>query len=130
MKLALTLTGFVFLAIGLIGVALPLLPTTPFVLLAAACFAKSSDRFHHWLHNHHFFGDVLSNWHEQRAIPRRAKYIALLSIAFSATISLYIAPTPLIQIVIAVIMIIPLILIIQIPCVENLPKVTNKKRSR
>ena len=70
------LLGAVSLAVGIVGIVLPLLPTTPFVLLAAACWAKASPRFHRWLHQHRYFGPMIQNWEEKRAVPRRAKYLA------------------------------------------------------
>ena len=71
------LCGMLALALGIIGIALPLLPTTPFVILAAACFARSSDRLHDWLLGHRIFGPMIVSWRDHRAIPRRAKYWSL-----------------------------------------------------
>lgn len=81
--------GFLFLGIGIIGIVLPVLPTTPFVLLATACFAKSSEKFHYWLINHKTFGPLIKNWHERRAIPRYAKYLAWSMMALSCTMLFY-----------------------------------------
>ncbi len=69
--------GCIFLTLGVIGAVLPLLPTTPFVLLSAFCFANSSPRFHTWLHRHPYFGKIIKNWQENRSIPAKAKYLAL-----------------------------------------------------
>ena len=68
--------GFLFLAIGAIGVPLPILPTTPFVLLAAYCFSRSSERFHQMLLNHRIFGKLVRDWEAYRVIPLRAKILA------------------------------------------------------
>ena len=73
--------GVLFLLIGAVGVVLPLLPTTPFVLAAAACFAKSSPRMHTWLLGSHVFGPVISNWENKKCIPLRAKLLALTMMA-------------------------------------------------
>lgn len=81
--------GFLFLGIGIVGIVLPVLPTTPFVLLATACFAKSSQKFHLWLVNHKTFGSFIRNWHERRAIPRYAKYLAWGMMAISCTMLFY-----------------------------------------
>ncbi|NYH97703.1 YbaN family protein [Cupriavidus plantarum] len=69
--------GVISLVLGVIGIFLPLLPTTPFVLLAAACFARGSRRFHTWLVTHPRFGPTILDWQTHRAIPWRAKVFAL-----------------------------------------------------
>ena len=73
--------GWLFLGLGLLGVVLPVLPTTPFLLLAAACFARSSPRLHGWLLNHRTFGPPIRNWEENGAISRRAKRLAVGTMA-------------------------------------------------
>lgn len=70
------LVGAIALVLGLIGAVLPVMPTTPFILVTAACWGRASPRFHRWLHRHRFFGPMVRNWEERRAIPRRAKYLA------------------------------------------------------
>ncbi len=76
-----TLLGFAALGLGLVGLVLPLLPTTPFMLLAAACFAKSSPRLHDWLVGHRVFGPAIRDWRDYRAIAPRAKRMALGAMA-------------------------------------------------
>ena len=68
--------GMLFLGLGLLGVLLPILPTTPFLLLAAWCFARSSPRLHGWLLGHRLFGPPIRNWEENGAISRPAKRLA------------------------------------------------------
>lgn len=75
--------GVVSLALGLIGVFLPVLPTTPFILLAAACFVRSSARFYNWLLNHRLFGSSIRNWRRTGAIPLKAKILAITLIALT-----------------------------------------------
>jgi hypothetical protein len=70
--------GIVSLGIGLFGVFVPLLPTTPFLLLAAACFLRSSTRLHRWLITHRWFGPYIRNYQEHRAITTPARAIVLL----------------------------------------------------
>lgn len=69
--------GFVFLGLGLIGAVLPLLPTTIFLILAAAAFAKSSPRLEAWILAHPVFGDPVRRWRDRGAIAPRAKALAL-----------------------------------------------------
>lgn len=80
--------GVTFLVIGIIGIFLPLLPTTPFLLLAAACFARASRRMHHWLLNHAVFGAIVLEWRQHHAIPWQAKRFGLLLMVASMTASI------------------------------------------
>lgn len=81
------LLGLSAVALAGLGAALPLLPTTPFVLLAAFAFARSSDRLHDWLLQHRVFGPLIHNWRAHGAISRRAKIFGVLSIAAVLAIS-------------------------------------------
>ncbi|MHC4893188.1 MAG: YbaN family protein [Planctomycetota bacterium] len=75
--------GLLWTLIALVGVALPLLPTTPFLLLAAFCFSRSSPRLHRWLLESPVLGPLIDDWERHRAIRRRAKWISsVLLIAF------------------------------------------------
>ena len=75
------LIGLTSLALGIVGVVVPLLPTTPFVLLSAYCFARSSPRLHDRLMANRTFGPLIRNWEQHRAIAPRAKLLAVLSMA-------------------------------------------------
>lgn len=79
------MAGFGLVGLATLGIFLPLLPTTPLLLLAAACFANSSEKWHRWLMEHNLFGPILKNWHERRCISRRAKIIAVASILIFGT---------------------------------------------
>jgi len=79
--------GFLFIVLAVLGVFLPLLPTTPFVILAAFFFSKSSERWHQWLLANRIFGPVLYNWEQSRCIPRFAKVLSFSMIALFGTIS-------------------------------------------
>ncbi|RZA12858.1 MAG: DUF454 domain-containing protein [Proteobacteria bacterium] len=75
--------ALVFLALGIIGIFLPLLPTTPFILLASACYARSSVRFYNWLMNQKTLGPPLRTWKEKGAISRKNKLISVGMIAIT-----------------------------------------------
>lgn len=70
-------TGALALALGVVGIFLPMWPTTPFLLLAAACFIRSSDRLYAWLLEHEHLGPYIRDYHSGRGIPLRAKRITL-----------------------------------------------------
>jgi uncharacterized membrane protein YbaN (DUF454 family) len=73
-------TGLVFVGLAVLGAVLPVLPTVPFLLVAAACFARSSDRFYHWLLSNRVFGPLIEDWRENRTIPPRAKVSAIAAV--------------------------------------------------
>ena len=81
------LAGTVSLALGLIGVVLPGLPTTPFVLLAAACYAKASPRLHGWLIHHRLLGPMVRDWEQHRSLTRRTKTVAIGSMVVMVGLS-------------------------------------------
>lgn len=93
-RILLVSIGTVSTFLGILGVLLPILPTTPFLLLAAACYARSSQRFYHWLMHNRYFGKFVRNYSQRRAVSLRVKFltIALLwtsigcSIAFAVEI--------------------------------------------
>jgi len=88
------LLGFLFLGIALLGVFLPLLPTTPFVLLAAACFARSSEKWHRWMLENETFGPMIRNWEKNRCISCRVKLIAIASMILVGGYSVFFAVEP------------------------------------
>lgn len=84
--------GWIFFALGIIGILLPVMPTAPFILLAAGCWARSSRRFHFWLINHRYFGKFVRDWEDRRAVPRYAKWMASIMMALSTTMLFYRLP--------------------------------------
>lgn len=84
--------GHVFLATGLIGVVVPLLPTTPFILLASWCYARGSERAHRWLRENKLFGVYLREWEEYHSIPLKAKVTAVTMITLTSGYIVYAMP--------------------------------------
>ena len=80
--------GSIALVLASLGVILPLLPTVPFLLIAAFFFAKSSKKVHTWLVNHKLFGKMIRDWNERGAIDRKAKYFSTVSILLVIVVSL------------------------------------------
>jgi len=72
--------GLAAVALGVVGIFLPILPTTPFLLLAAFLFARSSERFYLWLHRNRWFGAYLTNYREGRGLPARDKALTILAL--------------------------------------------------
>ncbi|WP_281974953.1 YbaN family protein [Halobacillus litoralis] len=87
-KVLLLIFGWISLIIGVLGIVLPLIPTTPLLLLAAACFVRSSDRMYDWLLTNKYFGKYIRDYREHRGIPLRAKWVGVsvlwVSILYSA----------------------------------------------
>lgn len=82
------LLGFMAVGLGIIGIPLPVLPTTPFILLAAFLFAKGSPRYHAWLTNHKTFGKMVRDWEEHGSIPTRVKILTTIMIAIGVSFPL------------------------------------------
>lgn len=76
-RVLLMVAGTVCLCLGAVGIFLPILPTTPFLLLAAACYMRSSERLHKWLINNRWFGEYIKNYQNGRGIPKKTKIVAL-----------------------------------------------------
>jgi hypothetical protein len=84
--------GTACVVLGLLGLFLPVLPTTPFLLLAAACYARASERFYNWLLNNRTFGPTIREWRRYRSIPYRTKLtaIALMSLTLASSIVFFV----------------------------------------
>ena len=76
-RIMLIVLGFIFLIIGIIGIILPVLPTTPFIILAAACFARSSQKFYDRLYGNRFFGKILRNYRDKNGLALKYKIYIL-----------------------------------------------------
>ena len=87
MRVLLVAVGTVALAVGVVGIVVPVLPTTPFLLLAAACYARSSDRLYAWLLGQPSLGRIVAEWRRSRSLPPGVKPRALLVVALTFTVS-------------------------------------------
>jgi uncharacterized membrane protein YbaN (DUF454 family) len=83
-------SGFVSLGLAILGIFLPVLPTTPFLLLSAYCFSRSSKKWHQWLIKHKHFGKIISDYNERRGVSLRIKIFAIsflwITILFSVVV--------------------------------------------
>ena len=89
LRYLLIIAGTIFLGFGFIGIFLPILPTTPFLLLSAACYARSSKRFYDFLMNNRFFGNYIKNYHEGRGIPLKIKIFTISLLWITILLSIY-----------------------------------------
>ena len=85
MKYLLIILGSICLALGVIGIFLPLLPTTPFLLLSAALYVRRSDKLYQWLIHQKYLGSYIRNFREHKAIPLRAKIISISMVWITLT---------------------------------------------
>lgn len=81
--------GFLFIGLGFIGIIIPGIPTTPFLLLSAWFFSKSSSFLENWLINHKLFGPLIRNWNKHKSISRKSKIIAVIIIIPTFAFSIY-----------------------------------------
>ncbi len=107
--------GIVALVLAVLGAVLPVLPTTPFVLLAAACFARGSEHFHDRLLANRFAGPLIREWREHHSIPRRVKRWVYLLMALSFGSSILLMPAVWQQVMLAVLGIVLAVFIWRIP---------------
>ena len=114
--------GTLFLVTGIVGIFLPILPTTPFLLLATTCYARSSRRFYNWLMNHPVFGPMIIEWRTYKSIPWRIKLVAMVMmfLTFGSSIVFFIRDGHM-QLALAFFGVMMLIWLYQVPSRE-LPK--------
>lgn len=87
-KFLLIIIGSISVLLGFMGIFLPILPTTPFLLLAAACYIRSSEKFYNWLINHRFLGIYIKSYLEGKGIPLKTKIFAISSLWITISISI------------------------------------------
>ena len=106
--------GLVFVGLAVLGIFLPVLPTTPLLLLAVACFARSSQKLHDRILSHKTFGPLIRQWHETRSMPRRAKLYALSTICAGGAVSVLSVDTVTMKLILAAVLLIPVVIILKI----------------
>ncbi|MFY2508102.1 YbaN family protein [Vibrio pectenicida] len=114
------MVGVLSLLLGFLGIFLPLLPTTPFILLSSACFMRSSPKFHFWLHQHKTFGPILDNWHQHRAITSKVKTRGALCMIASFCFSIWIVSQVWLKVVLLVMLMTLLTWFIRLPVIDRL----------
>jgi len=119
--------GIFFVGLAILGAALPLLPTTPFLLVAAGCFAKSSPRLHKKLLENRVFGPLIYNWQESRSIPKRAKIISLVTMLLSVAWSCYILDSYYLRALVVILVMCPFIFVLRLPLSNVIDTNINKK---
>lgn len=111
--------GSVSLGLGILGIVLPLLPTTPFILLASACYMRGSTRLHNKMLAHPTIGPIIINWHQSRSIEAAIKRKAYLFIIISFAFSIFMAPILWVKGLLGLIFIILMIWFIQVPVTKS-----------
>ncbi len=99
----LIIIGTICVAIGVIGIFIPILPTTPFLLLAAACYLRSSQKFYNWLMNNRLFGIYIRNYSEGRGIPVKVKLFTIVLLWVAISISIWLAANLIVTIILLII---------------------------
>jgi uncharacterized membrane protein YbaN (DUF454 family) len=94
MRMIYLFAGWCAVGLGFVGIFMPMMPTTPFLLLALWCFARSSKRFHDWLYFHPRLGNHLRDWRDHRVVPPRAKACAVGSMAVSWCLLAFVFQAP------------------------------------
>jgi uncharacterized membrane protein YbaN (DUF454 family) len=92
-RVSLVVAGTLCVGLGVLGMFLPVLPTTPFLLLAAICYARGSERFYRWLLTNRWFGEYIRNYREARGIPPRQKLLTLTALWLTILVTAHVAIT-------------------------------------
>ncbi|ATO32086.1 DUF454 family protein [Dickeya dianthicola] len=117
-RVVLITVGLLAVVLAALGVVLPLLPTTPFLLLAAWCFARSSPRFHYWLLYRSWFGGYLRHWQQHRALPPGVKTKAVLVIIATFALSLWLVEISWVRGLLLLILVVLLTFMLRLPVID------------
>ena len=111
----LLIVGSVALVIGVIGIVVPVLPTTPFLLVTAACYARSSTRLYHWLLGQPSLGPIVSEWRATRSLPPGVKARALVAVALTFTVSIILVDATVMRLALAAVAIVLVFFLVRLP---------------
>jgi len=114
-RIVFLLLGWLCVGLAFVGIFLPGIPTTPFLLVALWAFAKSSKRFHSWLLNHKKFGPILQNWESHKVVPRKAKIVMVILQIAAVVILHYSLNNIIITIGVAILLICVALYVISLP---------------
>lgn len=129
-KLLLIAAGTFFVGLGFVGIFLPLLPTTPFLLLAAVCYSKSSGRFYNWLLRNSLFGQYIRDWREGRGLPIKTKIISIALLAPTIGYSiLFVVPNILVKFLLALLALGLSMHIVSLPTKININNILEKREA-
>lgn len=107
--------GSISLGLGILGIILPILPTTPFLLVTSYFYYRSSDRLHHWLLTHKVFGPIIYDYVTYRQIPKKAKFSAIFLIVISISFTVYLLENIYVQVGLVIIATTVIIYLLSIP---------------
>ena len=121
--------GWLAFALGVVGIVLPLLPTTPFMLLAAACFARTSPKFHRWLLANRVFGPLIKNWQAERYIEPKSKIRAIILIVCTFSLSIWLVDITRLRIMLVCCCLVCLFFIARLPTIPRSQRVVAKDKN-
>ena len=122
LRLLLIIVGWLSVILGVIGIFLPILPTTPFLLLAAACFVRTSPKFYQWLVGHPKLGKYLAYYLEGKGIPLKAKVYTLVLMTISMSTTAYLVPVTAVRILLPLVGVLVALYIVRQPTLELSPE--------
>jgi uncharacterized membrane protein YbaN (DUF454 family) len=122
-KVFLLFVGWLSVVLGVIGIFLPVMPTTPFLLLAAACFMRTSPKFYHWLVGHPRLGKYLVYYLEGKGIPLKAKVYTIATMAISMSVTCYFVPVTAVKVLLPLVGVLVALYIVRQPTLDLSPVV-------
>jgi uncharacterized membrane protein YbaN (DUF454 family) len=123
LRILLIMVGWLSVVLGVIGIFLPILPTTPFLLLAAACFVRTSPKFYQWLVGHPKLGKYLAYYLEGKGIPFKAKVYTIALMTISMSVTAYLVPITAVRILLPLVGVLVALYIVRQPTLDLSPEV-------